>query len=146
MAQYLNGIQRWVRLGLLGVSLGISLMLFSRNGLPNLNSLRLGKFPLYMLLGISGSMAVILLCQWIGHCPFLSFWGRNSLFVMAVHMDFSIEIAYILIAQLGLHHRAIHPSVVAVALELVILALAIPVGNKYFRFLLTPHWRAAKGE
>ena len=145
MKPHFHGMHRWRNLVFSIAALGVSLLLFPQNGLANLNSLRIGIFPIYMLLGISGSVAIILLCQWIGTCPPLSFWGRNSLFVMAVHMDFSIEIAYILIAQIGLHHPAIHPTVVAVVLELLILAFAIPVVNKYFRFLLTPNWRGAKG-
>lgn len=117
----------------------ISVGLFALNGLTNMSAYRIGNYPIYVILGITGSMATILLTQLIGKSSFFAFWGKNSLFVMATHMDFSIEIAYIILAQLHASDFLANESIIAIVLELSLLAIAIPFVNKYFHFLLTPN-------
>ena len=117
----------------------LSCAMFHINGLTNMSVYRIGSFPIYVLLGLCGSIAVILWCQLLGKARILSFWGRNSLFVMLTHMDFSIEIAYILLAQLGIS-RLISDvfvlSLTAIALELLLESIAIPIVNRFLPFLL----------
>lgn len=57
---------------------------------------------------------------------------------MATHMDFFIEIAYIVCAQLHMSNYIANESVPAVTLELILLVMSIPFVNKYLRFLLIP--------
>lgn len=123
----------------------MSVALCKYNGLVNLSICSLGNFCLYILLGACGSMAVIMISQCLYKSRLLAFWGKNSLFVMCTHMDYAIEIAYILLSQLGVGYLTVHPSVFAVITELLLLAFAIPVVNKYFRFLLAPHRQVARG-
>lgn len=118
----------------------LSCVLFRVNGLANMGVFRIGSFPIYVLLGLCGSLPVILWCQMLGKSRYFSFWGRNSLLVMLTHMDFSIEIAYILLAQLGIGEligNSFILSLAAIGLELLLEAAAIPIVKRFLPFLLT---------
>lgn len=135
---FFQGRVRWVYIGLL---LGASILLCRYNVLVKMSEASIGKPLLFMISALSGSLGVILLGQCIGSSKFLSFWGRNSLIVMLTHMDFSIEIAYMALARLGLSSIILDESIlsiVAIIIELAIEAVVIIVINRYFKYLLTP--------
>lgn len=122
-------------------SICISVSLCTRNGLVNMSALVLGNVFLYLILAITGSASIISLSRLINCSNFLSFWGRNSLIIMLTHMDFSIEIAYILLGKLRISSMISNTptlSLIAILLELVVEAIAILIINRYFKFLLVP--------
>ncbi len=73
------------------------------NGMTDLHFLLLGNFFLYYIVAAAGSLGVILLCKAISglHTNFfhklLSLYGRESLFIMATHIDFYV----LLMAEIG---------------------------------------------
>lgn len=140
-----NRISTKTKIGVMLICFAISVYFAKYNGTFNLAVGNVGVFPLYVLLGLSGSVVVILFCQLIKKNAFLSFFGKNSLIVMCFHMDVSIEIAYILIGQLNLGLFFANATIPAVAIELILYGIMIPIVNKYFRFLVSPEWLKGKG-
>ena len=64
--------------------------------------------------------------------------GRNSLVIMALHMDAPIEIAWMVLGKLEIANLLSFPvsSMIAVCIEMVILDVAIWFVKKYTPFLL----------
>lgn len=107
-------------------------LLFPSLGTPNMSFARMPNIPLYYLLGCTGSAGILLLTR---NCPHstdknpLLYLGKNSLIIMALHMDFPIEIAWMFLGKTGIGTRLPLPiaSGLAVLLEMVILAASIVV-------------------
>lgn len=81
--------------------LGVGLVLFTswccfQNELVDLNYMVFGNIALYMLCALSGSLGVILICRNLWECRLLIFYGKNSLVIMATHMEFKIMLHAIL--------------------------------------------------
>ena len=68
----------------------------------------------------------------------LTFWGRNSLVVLATHMDIPIQVAWILLGASGVAEMAPlrAASVTAVAVELLILYFAIKIISGWTPWML----------
>ncbi|MBO4567190.1 MAG: acyltransferase [Bacteroidales bacterium] len=43
------------------------------------------EFPLFLVLSISGSLAFLWLCKWLGRSRFLEYFGRNTLPIYGIH-------------------------------------------------------------
>ena len=65
----------------------------------------------------------------------LRFLGKNSIIILAFHMDISIEIAYLILGQLKIPINNTVLSVLAIALEIAVLIAIIVVVNKFFPFI-----------
>lgn len=105
--------------------------------IPNVNMsfARMQSIPLYYLLGCAGSAGILLLariCSPPADKNPLLYLGKNSLIIMALHMDFPIEIAWMILgkAGIGAHLPLPAASGLAVMLEMAILAVAIAVINR----------------
>ena len=103
---------------------------------------RMQNIPLYYLLGCAGTIGLLLLTR---NCPvcfannsFFSFLSKNSLIIMALHMDFPIEIAWMILGKTGLgsHLSLQAASGLAVLQEMIILTVSIFLIQRYFSFLL----------
>lgn len=124
--------------------LGVASFIFSislcwHNGFVNMSIGQVGCELLYILLGISGSIAVIVLSQHCGKPKLLMSMGRNSLLLMCLHMDFGDEIAYMIMAQLGLTYYFSSPilkSIIAIIISMFLMEGASFMINRYFPFLL----------
>lgn len=100
----------------------------------NMSLARIQNAPLFYLCGCAGSIGTILFCV---QCPKIKspfvYLGRNSLIIMALHMDAPIEIAWMFLGKLGI--VAALPiymsSMIAVLIEMFILDIAILVIQKY---------------
>lgn len=56
----------------------------------DLNNLKVGYLPLYLLLGICGSLGLILVCNQIPNIAPITFFGQNSLIIMSTHLNFYV--------------------------------------------------------
>ena len=74
------------------------------NGMTDLHFLLLGNPFIYILAAVSGSLGVILLCKAFEGASrglrLISYYGKNSLMVMATHLDFYVLLA----AEIGAQH------------------------------------------
>lgn len=79
---------------LFAVNMGLCL----KNGAVDNHFLTLNNLFLYYLCAFIGSMAIILICKGINSIPFIEYFGKNSLIIMATHLQCYILYAGILIA------------------------------------------------
>lgn len=114
----------------------------------NMSFARMQSIPLYYLLGCAGSTGILLLtrnCSPPADKNPLLYLGKNSLIIMALHMDFPIEIAWMVLGKTGVGTRLPLPAAsgLAVLLEMVILAASIAVIRRFLPFILKPPKRKA---
>lgn len=137
--KFLSGRQEWY---LLLVSAAVSLLFFRYLPDISLSFSRIGNPVIFYPVACAGSVAVLLLCKKtaIGKNRFLRFWGKNSLVVLALHMDIPIQIAWIVLGASGLSSvlSPLYASVCAILIELTILFLAIVFINRFASYLLRP--------
>lgn len=126
---------------------GISLLGNYLQPITNLSCGHIGNPLIYYPTACAGSIAVILACKLmrLDKSKLLTFWGRNSLVVLATHMDIPIEIAWICLGASGIAElvplRA--ASVAAIAVELLILYFAIKIISGWTPWMLIPRNKLA---
>lgn len=136
--QRLNCSGKWITFFL---SVVILFVLHKQNCLVSIAFSRIGNPLIFYMVACSGSIASLLLCERLAGTlvgKTLSFWGKNSLIVMAIHMDISIEIAWIALSITGIAERLSFrtASVFAILLEMVLLPCMIVAINRYGGFLI----------
>lgn len=72
--------------------------------LADLNNLNVGELYKYLLLGVLGSLSLILICRSIPNIPVLSYFGQNSLIIMCTHLNFYILFIALFICQFVAAH------------------------------------------
>lgn len=131
----------WIAILIAG---GISIVGFRFNSV-SLATGKIGNPFLYYLLAISGSLFFMLICKntLVGRNKTLSYLGRNSLIIMAIHMEFPIEIAWIILGALGIPNMISvqWASCIAICIEIFIEIGVIEVIRHYGLFMLTPSKR-----
>lgn len=134
-----EGIQ--VKEVLMGITLLLTGAAFAfANGRVDLNSVIFKNNIYFYISAFTGTMGVILLCKNIGTCRPLQFAGKNSLIIMATHLDFKVMITAIRITAL------ISASIMPIPLYLQYICMAAIVStleymviylmNHYFYFLI----------
>lgn len=97
----------------------------------------------FYLFALSNSCVIILLCQKLSFLyKLFGFWGQNSLIVMAIHMDITIEIAYLILSRVPFSFDSTLNSVFAVIIEFMLLFLIVLFINRFAPFLY--RWPKAK--
>ena len=66
---------------------------------------------------------------------FFGFWGKNSILVMAIHMDMTIETAWLLFSRLPVSFGITIDSIIVIIIEFIILFILILLINKFCPFL-----------
>ena len=103
----------------------------------NLAAHRLGNPYVYYLTSIAASVVIILICKkYLGANAVLRYFGKNSLIVMALHMDVTVRIAWWILPKLHIHYGDMVNSLFVIALELAMFPIIITVINKCFSFLV----------
>ena len=103
----------------------------------NLAAHRLGNPYVYYLASVSNTTVIVLLCKWfLGKSRVLAYFGRNSLIVMALHMDATVNVAWWIVPKLSIGLGETINSVMVVALQIVMFPVIIAVLNRYFPFIL----------
>jgi fucose 4-O-acetylase-like acetyltransferase len=103
----------------------------------NLAAHQLGNPYVYYLKAISNTTLILLICRKLsGRGRVLAYFGKNSLILMALHMDVTIKIAWWIFPRLSIDFGEVINSVIIIAMELLMFAVMIPIINRYFPFIL----------
>ena len=100
----------------------------------NIGVCHIEKPIIYLFLALSGSSFIILLSQYIGN-KVLGFFGKNSLIIMAFHMDLTIEVAWLIEGRIPWNVNGTIQSATVIAIELVMLVIMILLINRFVPFL-----------
>lgn len=112
----------------------------------NLSMTRIGHPLIFYVAACCGSMFILLLCKktCLSNSRLLHFVGKNSLIIMALHMDIPIQIGWIFVGATHLS-GVLSPriaSVCAILIESFVLVIAVLIINRYLPVLLTPYSRS----
>ena len=121
--------------------------LSSNNGQTNTSALNFGRNPLFCLIcNFSGSFGMLFICQLLFNSKRfmpLEYYGRNSLIIMATHINFfCIDIAFLLFRKACVIISAPQMSLTFIKYPvciIMVLLLEIPVVyiiNKFFPFMI----------
>ena len=104
----------------------------------NLAAHSIGNPYVYYLATVSHTMAILLLCRkFLKKSRVLSYFGRNSLVLMALHMDVTGRIAWCLFPQMRMDFGETVNSIIVIIMELLMFPVIITVINRWFPFVLT---------
>lgn len=111
----------------------------------NLAAHRLGNPYVYYLTSIAASVVIILICKkYLGANAVLRYFGKNSLIVMALHMDVTVRIAWWILSKLQLNYGEVVNSWLVIGMELIMMIPIITVMNRWFPFLINLPVRKVK--
>ncbi len=83
----LNGFLRMIFRGLIASIFVINFFLYGINGCVDFHFLVLGNIAVYFPLAIITSLGVVLICKNMCSLRLIEFYGRNSLIIMATHVQ-----------------------------------------------------------
>lgn len=131
------------------VLLAINVALAIPNGCADLRNILLNNVPVYFAAAFAGSFGIIMICKALPPVKFVTYFGRNSLIVMAVHINYYILYAGIRLAWLvdSVNKHARHYVFVAVVI-ITVFALSwivIEVINRWFPFVLGKKYEKKTG-
>ena len=122
------------------VLLGINIPLALLNGCADLRNIILNNLLIYYVAAFTGCFGIILLCKALPKVGLVTYFGRNSLIVMACHINYYILYAGIKLAWFvdSFNKHAKHYVFVAVTMITVfaLSAIVIEVINRFFPFVL----------
>ena len=117
----------------------INISLCLKNGAVDNHFLTLNNLFLYYICAFLGSMAIVLICMGFGSVPPIEFLGKNSLIIMATHLQCYILYAGILIAIAIDAYVTRAKSYVymfnSVLFTMLIEVVIILIINNYFSFI-----------
>ena len=117
----------------------LNLFLGFKNGGVDLNQIVFRNYVLYYLAAFCGTMFVLCLCNALPALPPLTYMGKNSLIIMATHMNCRFYGACFLVADVVLRflpQAGLFGYYLVVAACMAILEIiAITVINRFFPFL-----------
>ena len=103
----------------------------------NLAAHRLGNPYFFYLISTVPAIAIILICKkYLASSRLLTYFGKNSLIVMALHMDITVRIAWRLLHKMHINFGDVVNSLLVIVFELAMFPIIITVINKCFPFLL----------
>lgn len=100
----------------------------------NIGVCHIEKPIIYLFLALSSSAFIILLSQYIDN-KVLEFFGKNSIVILAFHMDLMIEVAWLIEGRIPWNVNETIQSATVVAIELVMLVILILLINRFVPFL-----------
>ena len=122
------------------ILLAVNIILAEKNGCADLRNVILNNVALYYIAAFAGCFGIILICKAIPAIKLITYFGRNSIIVMACHINYYILYAGIKLAWLvdSVNKHAKHYVFVAVTMITVfaLSAVVIEVINRYFPFVL----------
>lgn len=100
----------------------------------NIGVCHIEKPGIYLIQAIICVTFIVLLSRYI--CNFvLSFFGKNSIIILAFHMDLTIEIAWILVKRVPWNVNETSQSVLVILVELAMLTVIILLINRFIPFI-----------
>ena len=102
------------------------------------NNMVLNNPFLYYAGSITGSLSIILLCSAVRDIPPLSYIGRNSLVIMAIHLDFYVLWAGLQVGKLVYRAVPFLPAltITTVIVTLILGCIASYIVERFFPFVL----------
>lgn len=100
----------------------------------NIGVCHIEKPVIYLFLAFSNAAFIIMLSRYISNKP-LDFMGKNSIIIMAFHMDLTIEIAWLIEGRIPWNVNAVIQSSAVVMIELAMLTVMILVINRFVPFV-----------
>ena len=100
----------------------------------NIGVCHIEKPFIYLFLALSSSAFIILLSQYIDN-KVLGFFGKNSIVILAFHMDLTIEVAWLIEGRIPWNVNETIQSAAVVTIELVMLVILILLINKFVPFI-----------
>ena len=121
-------LYRFVEL-LVGVILSfVNIIVLPYIQLMDLNNLNVGELYKYLLLGVGGSLGLILICRNIPNIPILSYYGQNSLIIMCTHLNcYVLYIALVLGQYIAAHIPGNYIKLWCISSMMCVMILEIPV-------------------
>ena len=120
--------------------LAVNMALAAQNGCADLRNIILNNVIIYYLAAFLGCFGIILICRAVPAVSLITYFGRNSIIVMACHINYYILYAGIKLAWLvdSYNRHAKHYVFVAVVMITVfaLSAVVIEIINRYFPFVL----------
>ncbi len=120
----------------------ITVLLFRVNGCVDFHFLILKNIAVYFPLAISSSLGIILICKNMFSVKLLEFYGKNSLIIMATHVQCYIMYIAIKLSQICLqnHEGSLLLTILFIASIVIIVFLietvVILITNRFFPFVL----------
>ena len=122
------------------VLLAVNIVLAMKNGCADLRNIILNNVPVYYIAAFAGCFGMIMICRALPSMKLITYFGRNSIIVMACHINYYILYAGIKLAWFvdSFNKRAKHYVFVAVVMITVfaLSAVVIEVINRFFPFVL----------
>lgn len=122
------------------IMIGVGFAVSMKNGCVDLHNIILNNFVLYYLGAFLGVYGILLICKSIPSSRIITYYGKNSIIVMACHVNYYILYAGIKFAWLiqPFITRAKHYIFVAtVVITVFVLSIIVIEGiNRFFPFVL----------
>ena len=122
------------------VLLAANILLAMKNGCADLRNIILNNVAIYYIAAFAGCFGIILILKALPPVRLVTYFGRNSIIVMACHINYYILYAGIKLAWLvdSFNKHAKHYVFVAVTMITVfaLSAIVIEVINRFFPFVL----------
>lgn len=122
------------------VLMAVNICLAMINECVDLHNIILNNVPIYFIAAFAGTYGIILICKGIPSIKLIMYYGRNSLIVMAVHINFyflyaGIRLAWV-IDPFVKHAKHYVFVAITVATVFVLSTIVIEVINRFFPFVL----------
>ena len=122
------------------ILLAVNIALAMYNGCADLRNIILNNVPIYYIAAFTGCFGIILICRSVPAIRLITYFGRNSLIVMACHINYYILYAGIRLAWIvdAYNKHAKHYVFVAIVMITVfaLSAVVIEIINRFFPFVL----------
>ncbi|MEE0931221.1 MAG: acyltransferase family protein [Acutalibacteraceae bacterium] len=134
----LNNLTEWICIAVCAVIVVITLIInLTYMNEYNLAISEIGNPLLFYISSISNSILLLLICKKINlKKGLLNFYGKNSLVIMALHMGFPVEIAWLIVGITKCPFSALVNSIIVIIIEFIIMTVCILLINKYFKFIM----------
>jgi len=104
----------------------------------NIGVCHIEKPGIYLLLAFFSVTFIVLLSHYISN-KVLSFIGKNSIIIMAFHMDLTVDIAWILVQRIPWNVNGTIQSAVVIMVEMAMLTVMILLINRFIPFIYQYH-------
>lgn len=124
-----------------GIVLLVSdVILFRINGCVDFHYIILKNVPMFFICALAGSMSVVLICKNIKNISLIQFFGKNSLVIMATHVQCYVLYIAILISiqvnKLFTHAKSYIFVVSIMVFTMIAETIIVLIINKYFPFII----------
>lgn len=131
------------------ILLAVNIILSQINGCADLRNVILNNVAIYYIAAFAGCFGIILICKALPAIGLITYFGKNSLIVMACHINYYILYAGIRLAWIvdAYNKHAKHYVFVAVVMITVfaLSTVVIEVINRFFPFVLGKKRNSTKG-